>query len=123
MIFITIRGSTPLFAMNEQNECLKVWVVPRASTDDQEFRTNYSLPAITPVETLIFDAFVHKDVYRVPLNWQSKLYTSFERQMPQTGVQLPLLERVENIGRGIEASLIPEVPAYADVLQYTVEII
>jgi hypothetical protein len=75
----------------------------------------------TPCEVLIFDQFIHKDLFP-PSPREVRMYANLADPAHFTeGQLLPVFERVETLGSGKEVVHTPDVPRYGEMAQYVFE--
>ena len=75
----------------------------------------------TPCEVLIFDQFIHKDLFP-PSPREVRMYANLtDPARFADGQLLPVFERVEMLGRGQEVVHSPDIPRYGEMAQYLFE--
>lgn len=81
-------------------------------------RAEFVTRITTPMEALIFDILIHESLLSPPPAWKAQLLTAFEPLSVQgAAIEMPLLERVESRGVGLDALAAPEIPLYASVIE------
>jgi hypothetical protein len=89
-------------------------------TNDPNFKGESYTRVYTPVETLVMDHFVHKDLFG-KLNPTLHVLCDLGPWMPypmqsEMRMEMPVPERVEYLGRGTAYATLPEMPTYRELL-------
>lgn len=89
-------------------------------TNDPSFKGESYTRVYTPVETLVMDHFVHKDLFG-RLNPTLHVLCDLGPWMPypmqsEMRMEMPVPERVEYLGRGTAYATLPEMPTYRELL-------
>ncbi|MGD8451924.1 MAG: hypothetical protein PVJ57_08905 [Phycisphaerae bacterium] len=74
----------------------------------------------TASELLIFDQFVHEELYG-RLEPELVIYSNFASGPYNSSIRLPLTDTVQYMGKATDALHTPEVPRYADMVSYVFE--
>ena len=78
---------------------------------------SYIVQVGTAAELLIFDQFVHEELYG-PLKPELAVYSQFDYGTPNSSLRLQVLDTVQYMGKATDALHTPEIPRYADMVSY-----
>lgn len=95
-------------------------LVPLVKTEEFE-HGNYLAQLWTPVETLVFDIFLHNSlVPKSAGSWEAKLFNTLGAPSRwREGAELPLFEKIEHFSTALGGAVTPEIPRYPELIRYT----